>query len=185
MDDNAIIQLFWSRSEDAVAMTQQKYGQLLRHIAMNILGDRWDAQEAEFDAYLRLWNSIPPEHPRCFRAYAAKLCRNCALNILKKKRCKKRDHRADVLLSELDECVPVSEGPESILEERELARLINEYLETLDQTSRSLFLRRYFSMDPLDELASDFGMTKHAVSTRLYRVRQGLKNYLEKEGIAI
>ena len=62
---------------------------------------------------------------------------------------------------------------------------MNRYLASLDSETRAMFVRRYFSMDELDLLAADFGMTKNAVSTRLTRARQGLKRYLEKEGVLV
>lgn len=185
MDDETIVRLFWERSQDAIGLSQRKYGALLRHIAGNILRDPRDAEEAVEDAYMRLWSTIPPQRPRYFLGYAAKLTRNAALDILRQTHRKRRDGRADVLLSELDECLASPGDPFSAIEQEELVRLINRYLAALDCTSRSLFVRRYFAMDELDELAADFCMTKHNVSARLYRVRQGLKNYLNKEGVAV
>lgn len=185
MEDEAIIQLFWNRSEEAVVQTEHKYGKLLMHIAKSILRDRRDAEEAVWDAYRHLWNSIPPEKPRKLLAYAARLSRNAALDILRKKQSQKRDDRGDVLFSELDECLPSPQDPTARMEERELVLLINTYLLTVDKTSRILFVRRYFVMDDLEQIASDFGMTKNAVNVRLYRVRQGLKEHLQKEGVAV
>lgn len=185
MEDEMIIQLFWARSQDALAQTQQKYGKLLQHIAGNILHDPRDAEESAADTYLRLWNSIPPNRPKHLQAYAAKLARNAALDILRTRNRDKRDTRSDVLFSELDECIAASGDISARLEEQELAALINRYLRTLDTVSRNLFIRRYFAMDELEELAGDFGMTKHTVSARLYRVRKGLQKYLRKEGIAV
>lgn len=185
MEDDSIIRLFWARSQDALTLTQQKYGRLLHHIAANVLSDPRDAEEATADAYMRLWNSIPPNRPQHLQAYAVKLTRNAALDILRTKYRDKRDSRCDILFSELDECIPSSGDVGARLEEQELVELINRYLQTLDTVSRKLFIRRYFAMDELEELAADFGMTKHVVSARLYRVRKGLQKYLRKEGIAV
>lgn len=185
MEDALIIQLFWARSQDALMQIQQKYGKLLYHIAANILSDPRDAEEAAADTYMRLWNSIPPNRPQYLQSYAAKLARNAALDMLRTRSRDKRDSRSDILFSELDECIAASGDVFARLEEQELVELINRYLRTLDTSSRSLFIRRYFSMDNLEELATDFGMTKHTVSARLYRVRRGLQKYLRKEGIAV
>ena len=185
MEDEAIIQLFWNRSEEAVVRTEEKYGKLLMRITKNILRDSRDAEEAVWDTYSHLWNSIPPEKPRKLLAYAARLSRNAALDILRKKQSQKRDNRGDVLFSELEDCLPTTGHLSEKLEEQELVLLINTYLLSLDKLSRILFVRRYFAMDELDELASDFGMTKNAVNVRLYRVRQGLREHLQKEGVAV
>jgi len=185
MEDETIVELFNARSQDALVMTAHKYDRLLHRVAANILGDPRDAEEAVEDTYLRLWNSIPPNRPEQFQAYAIKLCRNAALDILRHNRRLKRDSRGDVLFSELDACLPFPGEIGAQLEERELAELINRYLGTLDGTSRRLFVRRYFFQEPLESLAKASGLTKHAVSVRLYRVRQGLKKHLKKEGVAI
>lgn len=185
MEDETIIQLFWARSQDALTQIQQKYGKLLQHIAGNILHDPRDVEEAAADTYLRLWNSIPPNRPQHLQSYAAKLARNAALDILRTRNRGKRDTRSDILFSELDECIAASGHISARLEEQELVELINRYLRTLDGSSRNLFIRRYFAMDELEKLAADFGMTKHTVSARLYRVRKGLQKYLRKEGIAV
>lgn len=185
MEDEIIIQHFWERSQKALVLTQQKYGHLMQRIAANILRDSRDAEEAVSDAYLKLWNSIPPNRPASLSAYAVRLSRNAAIDILREGRRLKRDNRNEVLFSELEECLPDFCDPAARLEEQELADLINRYLGTIDSISRRLFVRRYFAMDELPELAKDFGMTRHEVSARLYRVRQKLKKYLEKEGVAI
>lgn len=185
MEDETIVQLFYARSQDALIMTAHKYERLLYRIAGNILCDPRDAEEAVEDAYLRLWNSIPPNRPKQFQAYAVKLCRNAALDILRHNHRGKRDSRSDILFSELDACLPSPGEIGARLEERELAALINRYLGTLDSGSRQLFVRRYFFQEPLEALAKDTGLTKHAVSTRLYRIRKGLQKHLKKEGVAI
>lgn len=185
MEDEAIVQLFYARSQDALIMTAHKYDRLLHRIAGNILCDPRDAEEAVEDAYLRLWNSIPPNRPKQFQVYAIKLCRNAALDILRHTRRHKRDGRRDILFSELDACLPSPGEIGARLEEQELAAMINRYLGTLDRTSRQLFVRRYFFQEPLEDLAREAGLTKHAVSARLYRIRQGLQKYLKKEGVAI
>ena len=185
MEDEAIIQLYWNRKEEAVLQTELKYGKLLLRVAKNILRDSRDAEEAVWDTYNHLWNSIPPQRPNRLLAYAAKLSRNAALDLLRKKQSQKRDDRGDVLFSELDACLPSSEDPTARIEEQELVLLINTYLLSVDALSRVLFVRRYFAMDTMDTLASDFGMTKNAVNVRLYRVRQGLREHLLKEGVAV
>ena len=178
MKDETIVGLFFHRSQDALTLLDRKYGKLLRHIAGNILADPRDAEEAVADAYMKLWDSIPPERPASLMAYAA-------VDILRRSRSRKRCGAADVLLSELEECISGGMNVEESLAEQELVELINRYLRTLDESSRSMFIRRYFSMDELEELAADFGLTKNAVSARLYRIRRGLQEYLRKEGVVL
>lgn len=185
MDDESIIELYLARSEEAVARTQIKYGRLLTRVASNILRDSRDAEEAVWDTYSRLWNSIPPQHPKRLMAYAAKLCRNAALDMLRKRQSQKRDDRGDVLFSELEDCLPWNGDVGARLEERELVLMINTYLLTVDKTSRVIFVRRYFMMEELDSIGSSLGMSRNAVTVRLHRVRSGLREHLNKEGVAV
>ncbi len=185
MDDESIIELYLKRSEEAVVQTEIKYGRLLTRVAKSILRDSRDAEEAVWDTYTRLWNSIPPQHPKRLMAYAAKLCRNTALGALRKRQTQKRDDRGDVLSSELEACLPWEGDVGARLEERELVLMINTYLLTLDKISRVIFVRRYFMMEDLETIASDLGMSKNAVTVRLHRVRNGLRKHLNKEGVAV
>ncbi len=185
MDDEKITALFWERSQEALVMVEKKYGRILRSAALNILKDPRDAEEVVADTYMKLWDSIPPQRPRQLLAYAAKINRNGALMALRQKQRQKRDDRGDVLYSELDECLASSGSITEHMEARELAEFINGYLRTLSGDSRRLFLRRYFLMEDMDSLAKDFGETKKVLSSRLYRIRRGLRDYLQKEGIAV
>ena len=67
MEDREIVELYWQRSESAIAETESKYGAYCRYIARNILRDREDSEECVNDAYLGVWNSScsPPSAPRC------------------------------------------------------------------------------------------------------------------------
>ena len=185
MNDESIVALYLARSEEAVVQTEIKYGRLLTRVAKSILRDSRDAEEAVWDAYTHLWNSIPPQHPKRLMAYAAKLCRNAALDILRKRQSQKRDDRGDVLFSELEDCLPWDGDVGAKLEERELVLMINTYLLTLDKPSRVIFVRRYFMMEELDSIASSLGMSRNAVNVRLHRVRNGLRKHLNKEGVAV
>lgn len=185
MDDESIIELYLARSEEAVAQTEIKYGRLLTRVASNILRDSRDAEEAVWDTYTRLWNSIPPQRPKRLMAYAAKLCRNAALDMLRKRQSQKRDDRGDVLFSELVDCLPWNGDVGARLEEQELVLMINTYLLTIDKTSRVIFVRRYFMMEDLDSIGSSLGMSRNAVTVRLHRVRSGLREHLNKEGVAV
>lgn len=185
MDDEKITALFWERSQEALVLVNRKYGDILRSAALNILKDPRDAEEVVSDTYMKLWDSIPPQRPRQLLAYAAKINRNGALMALRQKHRQKRDDRGAVLYSELDECLASSGNVTEHMEAKELAELINGYLRTLGEDSRRLFLRRYFLMEDLDKLAKDMGQTKKVLSSRLYRIRQGLRDYLKEEGIAV
>ena len=158
---------------------------MLRRISYGILRQNQDAEEVVNDSYMQLWDAIPPEQPRYLSAYAARIVRNMALMRLQHRQRQKRDSRQDVLLSELEECLPSPSDPEAEVEAAETQEIINDWLDTLPPRDRSIFVRRYFSMDGLEHIAADFGMTANAVAVRLHRLRAALKNHLIKEDVTL
>ena len=90
MEDHQIVELFWSRSEAAIAETDRKYGALCRQIAMNVLHSAEDAEECVSDAYLGVWNAIPPQRPAVFPAFLCRFARNLALKRYERANAAKR-----------------------------------------------------------------------------------------------
>lgn len=184
MDDSRILDLFWQRSESAIDSVNAKYGPMCRSIAMNLLRSEEDAEECVNDTYHGLWNTIPPERPEKLSPYIAKITRNLAMKRLTYRNAAKRAVLT-VSFEELNECIPGGSEPEKILEERELTRLLEQFLSTLDRDSRNLFLRRYWFFDSVREIARGFGIPEGTVKTRLFRLRNQLKAYLEEAQIYV
>ena len=69
MDDQAIIELFWHRSENAISETAAKYGNYCYCIAYNVLSNHEDSEECVNDTYYKVWESIPPTRPGVFSAF--------------------------------------------------------------------------------------------------------------------
>ena len=181
MDDNRIISLFWQRTEKALDAVKQKYGMLLQSIAVNILADPRDAQECVNDTYMAIWNRIPPEKPEPLCAYICRIARNLALKRRRDDRAQKRYSEYELSLDELSGCLA---GPslEETLEARELGRAIDAFLDTITKDNRIIFLRRHWFGDSVKQIAASMGFSENAVSIRLNRTRNQLKDYLIQEG---
>ncbi len=181
MDDGAIINLYWQRSEAAIGETQAKYGGYCRSVAMGVLRDKRDAEECLNDVYMCVWNSVPPQRPQNLRAYLGVLTRNVALDRCDYNRAAKRGGENGQILSEFAECMPDRTPPaeESIA----LKDAINGFLASLDSRTRIIFMRRYWFMCTLKEIADGLNMGLSAVKVTLHRTRNAFKEYLEKEGI--
>ena len=78
--DSSIIADLFSRDESIISCISDEYGRYLYKIAYNVLADDEDSEECVNDTYLKIWNSIPPDKPKNFKAYIAKIVRNVALN---------------------------------------------------------------------------------------------------------
>ena len=184
MEDKRIVSLFLERSEQAISRLAQKYGKLCRHVAGNILGSADDAEECVNDAYLALWNTIPPEKPQFLRAYLLKVLRNIAYDRLDRRNATMRSGMK-VCLHELEECLPGSMDADQLLHTAVIRDTLNEFLYSLPERDRFIFIRRYYCMDTCVEISRQLSMSPSAVSTRLGRLRQELKDCLEKEGIYV
>ncbi len=183
MEDRQIITLYFQRSEDAIAMTENKYGRLLFSVAYNILYSEGDSEECVSDTYMRAWQTIPPTVPNRLSAFLAKITRNIALNRYRDGKRKGRNLTAELIFDEIAECVPDSAG--DIAKDMELRDALNGFMAALDRNHRLIFLKRYFYMCPVKDIAREMGMTVSAVKVSLSRTRVRLREHLEREGIRL
>ncbi len=184
MDDRSIIELYNTRSENAIAETQQKYGSLVKSIANNILGNSSDAEECTQDAYMALWNSIPPSQPRELLPYLARTARNIAINRLNSKNtAKRKGGEYFSALDELEGAIPSGFSIENELEGKRITALLENFLRKLDSDKRRAFVMRYWFSDPISDISETLGMTKGQTKMMLFRTRKELKAYLEKEDV--
>ncbi|MBR3751633.1 MAG: sigma-70 family RNA polymerase sigma factor [Ruminiclostridium sp.] len=182
MNDHNIIELFFARDESAIGHTQDKYGTRLFTAASHILRNDQDAEESVSDTYLRAWETIPPQRPRHFFAYLAKICRNFALKKLDWNNAAKRRAEVITLTQELELCIPDRSRDMDALE---LGQILDAFLRTLPQDNRLVFLRRYWFGDTIGEIAARYDLSESAVTMRLNRTRAKLRAHLEKEGIPV
>ena len=146
MDDGGIIRLFFARDEQALAEVREKYGVKCYSIAYGVLKNRQDAEEVVSDAYLTVWNNVPPDKPPVLCAYLYKTVRNLALlRYNAEKTDKRRANSLAAPLSELNECVPSDFDLQQVCEGRELTEIINRFLYGLPELDRGMFVCRYFS----------------------------------------
>ncbi len=152
---------------------------------MNILRSPQDSEECVSDTYGRCWDTMPPQRPDCFRAYLGRIVRNLSISRYRASHAQKRHAGAEVLLSELAECVSAPEDVQETVEAGELSTLLARWLESLRPEERALFLRRYWCADSVKDLAGELGLRPNAVTKRLLRLREALRAYLEKEGVRV
>lgn len=182
MEDAKIIELYINRSESAIRETDQKYRAFLHQLAYNILHDSRDTEEIVDDTYMGAWNAIPPTIPDSLKYFLSRIARNLSLNRLNYLLAGKRTAK----FVELDECIPdVRQSMERIWEAKEIGELLNCFLGTLDRKSCAVFLGRYYYAYSMDELAEQYSLTKRQVKYMLSRTRKRLREYFEKEGIAV
>ena len=184
MNDKQILELYLSRTENAITETAVKYGLYCKKISMNILQNEPDAEEAVNDTWLKAWNTIPPQKPNPLKTYLGMIARTVSINRYKYYTAQKRNGKFDILLSEVEEIIPSSQA-DLDFEKGQIAKSINKFLETSDKESRIYFVRRYWYSDSILEIAKMYGASEGKVKSSLFRTRTKLREYLEKEGIEI
>ena len=179
MEDKKIIELFWARNEDAIAEADATYGRKLRALANKILNNREDAEESVSDTYMKTWEIIPPQRPNYFYAFIASICRHLSFHKVDWKQAAKRNAEVVALTDEMELCIPDTSR------DREIGKALNDFLESLPKETRLIFLRRYWHVDTIAEIAARYGITESKVKMQLSRTRAKLCTYLEQEGIQV
>ena len=186
LENWAIVELFWKRSEEALRETSRKYGAYCRTIIRNLLGNRReDVEECENDTLLSAWNAMPTDRPQRLAPFLGRIARNLALDRVDYYTAQKRSCPAQYLLDELSECLPGGQEVEPELEGAALAESIGGFLRGQSRTARVVFVRRYWYGDPVEEIARSTGLSAGNVRTILSRTRARLRAFLSGQGVTI
>lgn len=186
MKDEQILDLYFARSEEAIAATREKYGSYCHTIACNILQSAEDAEECVSDAFLAAWNAIPPQKPNNLAAFLGKITRNKALSRYRQESAQRRGAgQTELALSELEECISSRGQVEEIIDQMAVTDAIHRFLKPQPTLKRQIFLQRYFYLCSVREIAAFHGITESKTNAILHRMRKQLKAQLEKEGILL
>ena len=186
MDDGKIVDLYLNRDEDAIRQTAKKYGARLRSLSHDIVEDPLTAEECENDTYLDAWNSIPPHEPRTYLyAFLARIIRHISLNRCRDRDRLKRSAFICELSAEMEACIPSPDDGTCRIDDIALADAINKFLSSLDSRTRIIFVRRYWYLDSVSEIARRFAISQSNVKVTLFRCRNKLREHLKKEGYTL
>lgn len=183
MDDKSIVDLYFSRCEEAISQTEKKYGHYCYAIAYNILKSKEDAEESVSDTYMAAWRAIPPRRPAVLSTFLGKITRHLAIDRWRERGADKRGGGEITLaLEELEDCASNAPTPEDAYQQKELRAAYIRFLDRLEVMERRVFLRRYWYLDSIEDIASGCGFSKSKVKSMLHRTRNKLRQQLEKEG---
>ena len=184
MTDEQIIALYWRRDERAIAETQVRYGRYLQAVARGILSDERTCEEVVNDTYAKAWDCIPAQRPDPLKGFLARITRQLSINRLKESTRQKRGGgQYELALEELGQCIPVS--GEDLAELTALRDALNEFLRGLSDEKRRVFIRRYWYLDSVSQIAREFGISESKVKSMLMRTRDQLHEFLKKEGFFV
>ncbi len=185
MEDSKIIELFFSRNEQGIRALSEKYGRACTAIATNILKNERDAAECVNDALFAVWNTVPPKYPDPLEAYVVRMVQNISVTRYRANTSEKRNSHFDIAIDELEGCFADPETVEHRIEARELAELIDRFLDGIDRDSRVMFVRRYWFSDSVEDIGKMFGIKPNNVYVKLSRIRKKLEKYLKEEGYEV
>ena len=178
LNDFEIVSLYHARKEEAIEFSQKQYGPYCHTVSMNILHSPPDAEECVNDTWVAAWNTMPPKWPQNLGTYLGKLTRNISINRLKALRRECRNRDLTLSFEELEDVIPAPDDTDAAV----ICGWLDEYLSTLSQQDRQLFVGRYWFNHPVKELARHYGMTPNAATKRITRVREGLRDFLKERG---
>ena len=186
MKDSNIVELYLKRDETALELTQAEYGRRMLGLASKLVNDAGAAEECVNDAYLKAWNSIPPNEPYGYLAeYLLRITRQLALNRVRKDSAAKRSAVITELTLEMEQCLPIEIDMTEGLEARELMDEINSFLAGLPKQKRDVFVARYWFCDAVADISAHTGFSQSKVKTMLFRLRAELRDRLEKKGYTV
>lgn len=182
-EDSDIVRGFFARDESALSEASRKYKGYCSSIARNILGNEQAAEECVNDTLMRLWESIPPARPDYLPAFIGKIARNIALNAVRRENSLKRGGgEIDVILDEAAEMISCGDSVEVTAQRHEIMAAVNDWLGTLPEKKRAVFVLRYWHCRSTSDVAQCVGMSQSNVENVLKRGRQKLVEYMNKRG---
>lgn len=185
MEDARIVDLYWARSENAIAETSAKYGNYCYAIAFNVLANHEDAAESVNDTYLNAWNSMPTHRPAILSAFLGKITRRVCIDGWRGRTAEKRGGgEMALVLDELSDCVPSNQDVEQEVETSELAKVVEDFVMSLPPADRRVFICRYWYLDPISAISRQFGFSESKVKMMLHRTRKRLMKHLVQRGIS-
>ena len=185
MTDEKLIEMFWNRDEGALHAAEKKYRAFCHSIVSNLLASREDREECINDAFLALWNNIPPEQPKSLSAYLAKIVRTLALERSRSENAWKRGGRVQTVGEEFLRDVTDGRTLADDYESSLAGRIINEFLDELPKNDRKIFVLRYWFDEDISVIARRTGFSESKIKSLLKRLRDRLRKKLEKEGITV
>lgn len=181
MTDEQLVELYCQRSADAISETDKKYGHFLFCIALNILHDAQDSEECQNDTYLGVWNAIPPTKPDVFSAFIAKIVRRIAVNRYKERTRKKRiPSEMTISIEDMENTLHSDNSVEYAYDAKELGKTISDYVRTLNERQRFIFIDRYYLAESVEYIAKELSVSVQTVYREIDKIKRGLKQHLER-----
>ena len=181
MQDKDIVDLYWSRDEDAIRYTDEKYGRMLLSLSFSLTSSHGDSEEIVNDTYLKAWNSMPQDRPDMLGAYLSKITRALSVDRYRRNTAEKRG--AGAVTEELSDLIPSGFSMDDVIDADHLKNTLNSFLYAQSREKRVMFVKRYYMGETVERIAEELGAGESKVKMTLSRMRASLYELLKKEGL--
>ncbi|MNO99479.1 RNA polymerase factor sigma-70 [compost metagenome] len=179
MDDKELLLGIQRKNEKYYEILVDKYIRYVGAIALKISGNRLnmhDIEEICSDVFIKLWNIADriTLTGDSLKPYIAITTRNTTLNVLRSKKITLED--------ELEETILTRDSTENVVILNEEKNIIKSVITSLKEPDREIFIRRYFYMEKVKDIATKIGMNEKAVSARISRAKETLRSLFTEKG---
>lgn len=175
MDDLELLERLKRGDPDALEALWIRYAGMMTYIVRGILPDPHETEECLAQIRVKLWEKLPgyQEGIASLSTWLTAVCRNAAYDRLRQIQRQAR-HTAPLT----DRTPDPAPDPEEALLRRERLERLKKALNTLRDSDRRLFYRKYYYLQSTAQIAAELGLSQRAVEGRLYRIRARLQKLL-------
>lgn len=185
-EDENIVEMYWQRDPDAIQETDKKYGHLLWTVAYNVLCDVQDCEECQNDVYLDVWNAIPSTRPTSLAAFAVRIMKRIAIDRYKEKSRQKRiPSQLTMSIEDLKKTISSGVTVEEEYDAKEVSQMISDYVWSLNDRQRYIFIDRYYMAEPVEKTAAELQISMQTAYREIVKIKRGLKKHLERNGVYV
>lgn len=175
MTEEKMLKALKSGDTKALETLIHKYGRYVSSVISRILkGRNADCEELTADVFLAAWENRQKLQSGKIASYLGVIARNKAFDLL----------RADKDWVPLEDDILIID-PADVqrqAEDNDLGQLLKSALMTLDKPQRELFVRHFYYGQTIKAAAEEMGVNLSTAKNWIYRGREVLKEYLEKNG---
>lgn len=179
MTEEQILSKLRSKDPEGLEALMDRYLPYVSTIVWNILGDFMgiqDAEEVASDVFLAAWSQAETIRGDTLKGWLGAVARNQA-------KSKLRSAQKDLPLEEDVLEFPDERTPDAQMEQAEQRRLIQKAIDQMGEPEREIFLRHYYYVQKVTQIALDLNLNESTVKSKLRRGRMRLKTILQRWGV--
>ena len=185
--DAELVDLFKMGNKDVFNQLLERYEKKVYNLAYRMLSNREDARDITQEAFLKAYFALPNfRGDSALATWLYRIATNLCLDLLRQRKNNIAFSLDEPLQTEEGmlerQLAAPQEGPEGIMEQRELQRLLQQLINTLPPEQRLVLVLREFQEQTYEEISAALGCSLGTVKSRLSRARSALGKKLLASG---